>query len=156
MVREISILLSVVDDGIAINLSRGIGEKGAFLSFLHELLEKGGFDADPRTVNFERNKLTPEGYKINWFRLRIPAEECRTHLVHAPTVACKMARCLRSREFQRKHKLAINLTTKGFDESDCLRGNGHGHGTSSIPDAAPKEPPKMVRYARVDDEGDLL
>ena len=155
MVREISILLSVVDDGIAINLSRGIGEKGAFLSFLHELLEKGGFDADPRTVNFERNKLTPEGYKINWFRLRIPAEECRTHFVHAPTVACKMARCLRSREFQRRHRLAINLTTKGFDESDCLRGNGHGQGKQFSREEE-ERPPQKIHYARVDDEGDLL
>lgn len=149
MVREMSILLSVVDGGIAINLSRGIGEKGAFLAFIHELLKEGGFDADPRTVNFERNKLTTEGYKINWFRLRIPAEECRAHAVHTPTVAFKMARCLRSEDFQRRHRLDITLMTKGFDENDCKR-NGHGR---PIPDAVP---PKTIRYARVDEEGDLL
>lgn len=152
MVREISILLSVVDGGVAINLSRGIGEKGAFLSFLHELLAEGGFDADPRTVNFERNKLTPEGYKINWFRLRIPAEECRTHHVHAPTVAYKMARCLRSRDFQRRHKLNISLTTKGVKENDGPNGNGHS-GKKVLQEAAP---PKVIRYVQVDAEGDLL
>ncbi len=119
MMKEIGILLSVVDGGVAINLSRSIGEKSAFLAFIHELLAAGGFDADPRTVNFERNKPAEDGPpKINWFRLRIPAEECRTHAVHPPTVVRLMAEQLEKRDTGRRHHLDIQLTVKGIPDAE--------------------------------------
>ena len=114
--KTIPVIVGVVDGGIGVNWGLLEFEKEEFKTFLHSFLYSMGF-TNPRLVNFVRNR---EDGEIDWFKIRIPSDECQLQGVN-PNVAVHQAkRWLTSREPEKNFARKFILGT-----GSSLSDNGH-------------------------------
>ena len=113
--KKVPVVVGVVNGGIGINWDFLDLEKEEFKTLLHTFLYSMGF-TNPRLVNFEHNG---EDGKIDWFKVRIPSDECQLQNVNPGDAVHRARRWLISREPEK------NFNRKFILAGTFLGDNGH-------------------------------
>lgn len=111
--KPIDVKVARIGGGIGINLGAytGLGKEG-FIDCIYTALEHGGF-TKASTVHFERNAVDEDGKpKVNWFQIRIGADECEFHGVKHDlnAVVERIKRYLGSKECRDTYGVRFNVS----------------------------------------------
>ena len=107
MRTAIPIAINVVDGGIGINWHAFDGLPNEEFKELLAMIKLAAGFPHPDTVRFQRNK--PDGGGVDWYRLRIAADDCQVNGVNPYEAVLRLRRFFASNEPAERWRLKFDV-----------------------------------------------